>query len=230
LIFCTHLTEMKQIRIEDGWKNALNDLFSTDWFFDLSEFIRAEYQHHQIFPPAKDLFRAFDLCPWQKTRVIILGQDPYIRHGQAQGLSFSVPEGVPLPPSLQNIFKEIQRETGKASPASGDLSRWAEQGVLLLNSVLSVREGISNSHQGYGWETFTDEVICRLSERKENLVFLLWGSSARQKAALIDNSRHLILESAHPSPMSVYRGFEGNGHFILCNEYLRNKGHQEIIW
>lgn len=221
---------MKPIQMEEGWKNELEDLFSLEWFTHLREFIRTEYRDYSIFPPAKLIFQAFDLCPWDKTCVVILGQDPYIRPGQAHGLSFSVPDGVPLPPSLQNIYKEIQRETGNPSPKSGDLSRWAVQGVLLLNTVLSVREGISNSHQGCGWERFTDEVIRRLSERKENLVFLLWGSSARQKSSLIDRGQHLILESAHPSPMSVYRGFEGNGHFLKCNQYLRHKGIQEIIW
>jgi len=221
---------MKDIRIEDGWKKQLNDVFEKEWFSALREFVRTEYREQQIFPPAQYLFRAFELCTWQNTRVIILGQDPYIRPGQAMGMSFSVPEGAPLPPSLKNIYKEIERETGRKMPASGDLSRWAQQGVLLLNAVLSVREGLSNSHQGRGWEQFTDEVIQRLSKNKNNLVFLLWGSPARQKASLIDASRHLILESAHPSPMSVYRGFEGNGHFLRCNEYLRANGGQEIFW
>jgi uracil-DNA glycosylase len=221
---------MKDVRIENGWKSELEDLFETSWFNRLVNFIRSEYSEFRIFPPGNLIFNAFDLCPWQETRVIILGQDPYIRPGQAHGLSFSVPEGVPLPPSLQNIFKEIQHETGQPAPPAGDLSRWAKQGVLLLNTVMTVREGLSNSHQGQGWEIFTDEVIRRLSDRKENLVFLLWGSPARKKAELIDSQKHLILESAHPSPMSVYRGFEGNGHFIKCNQYLLSKGLQPIIW
>lgn len=220
----------ENVRIESGWKSQLGDLLAADWFGKLREFVQSEYRTQQVFPPARLIFNAFDLCPWEATRVVILGQDPYIRPGQAMGLSFSVPDGVLLPPSLQNIFKEIQLETGQYPPASGDLSHWARQGVLLLNTVLTVREGLSNSHQGKGWELFTDAVIRRLSERKESLVFLLWGSPARQKAALIDRQRHCILESAHPSPMSVYRGFEGNGHFVRCNEYLASKGLNPINW
>jgi len=225
-----HQLKLDDVRIEAGWKNQLEDLFETGWFLKLRAHIHQEYRQHRIFPPAKLIFNAFDLCPWEQTRVVILGQDPYIRPGQAMGLSFSVPDGVPLPPSLQNIFKEIELETGLRPPVSGNLSHWATQGVLLLNTVLTVREGLSNSHQGQGWELFTDEVIRRLSERKENLVFLLWGSPARQKATLIDSQRHCILESAHPSPMSVYRGFEGNGHFLRCNEYLASKGLNPINW
>jgi uracil-DNA glycosylase len=221
---------MKDVRLEKGWKNELGDLFETSWFESLRNFIRSEYSQHRIYPPGNLIFNAFDLCPWASTRVVILGQDPYIRYGQAHGLSFSVQEGTALPPSLQNIFKQIQKETGQTIPASGDLSRWAKQGVLLLNTVLTVREGISNSHQGRGWELFTDEVIRRLSEKKENLVFLLWGSPAGKKAELVDSDRHLILTSAHPSPMSVYRGFDGNGHFGKCNQYLLSKGLQPIIW
>jgi uracil-DNA glycosylase len=192
--------------------------------------VRSEYASHRIFPPGNLIFNAFDLCPWEKTKVVILGQDPYIRQGQAHGLSFSVQDGVPLPPSLQNIFKQIQKETGQAVPASGNLSRWADQGVLLLNTVLTVREGLSNSHQGFGWEKFTDEVMRRLSDRKENLVFLLWGSPAGKKLELIDQKKHQVLMSAHPSPMSVYRGFDGNGHFGKCNQYLISNGLQPIIW
>jgi uracil-DNA glycosylase len=221
---------MSEVKIEAGWKSELNDLFETDWFGKLRELVRAEYASYRIFPPGNLIFNAFNLCPWEKTRVIILGQDPYIRPGQAHGLSFSVQHGVPLPPSLQNIFKQIQKETGQPVPSSGDLSHWAGQGVLLLNTVLTVREGLSNSHQGFGWETFTDEVIRRLSERKESLVFLLWGSPAGKKAGLIDQKKHLVLMSAHPSPMSVYRGFDGNGHFGKCNEYLISKGLQPINW
>lgn len=221
---------MGEVKIEEGWKQVLHDVFEKQWFEELTSFVRSEYKTTRIFPPASLIFNAFDLCPWEKTRVVILGQDPYIRPGQAQGLSFSVPQGVPFPPSLQNILKEIQRQTGQKMPVHGDLSRWAAQGVLLLNTVLTVREGLSNSHQGKGWELFTDEVIRRLSSGKENLVFLLWGSPARKKAELIDAGRHCILESAHPSPMSVYRGFEGNGHFLKCNDYLISKGQEAIIW
>ena len=221
---------MKEIKIETGWKDELEDVFQSEWFAALREFVKIEYRQQRIFPPDSLVFNAFNLCPWAETRVIILGQDPYIRPGQAHGLSFSVSEGTAIPPSLQNIFKEIQKETGQPFPVNGDLSRWAMQGVLLLNTVLTVREGLSNSHQGQGWEKFSDEVIRRLSERKENLVFLLWGSPARKKAELIDSEKHLILESAHPSPMSVYRGFNGNGHFSKCNQYLLSKGLQPIIW
>jgi uracil-DNA glycosylase len=221
---------MRSVKLEAGWKSELQDLFDTDWFEKLREFVRSEYASHRIFPPGNLIFNAFELCPWERTRVVILGQDPYIRERQAHGLSFSVQDGVPIPPSLQNIFKQIQKETGQAMPQDGDLSRWAGQGVLLLNTVLTVREGLSNSHQGRGWEKFTDEVICRLSSRKENLVFLLWGSPAGKKAELIDQKKHQVLMSAHPSPMSVYRGFDGNGHFGKCNEYLISKGLQPIIW
>jgi uracil-DNA glycosylase len=221
---------MKELIIEAGWKKELDAIFHSQWFAALQKFVETEYSQQQIFPPASQVFNAFNLSPWAETKVIILGQDPYIRAGQAHGLSFSVSDGTALPPSLQNIFKEIQRETGQPIPASGDLSRWARQGVLLLNTVLTVREGVSNSHQGRGWENFSDEVIRRLSERKENLVFLLWGSPARKKVELIDSQKHLILESAHPSPMSVYRGFAGNGHFGRCNQYLLSKGLQPIIW
>jgi uracil-DNA glycosylase len=221
---------MRSVKLEAGWKSELQDLFDTDWFEKLREFVRSEYASHRIFPPGNLIFNAFELCPWEKTRVVILGQDPYIRERQAHGLSFSVQDGVPIPPSLQNIFKQIQKETGQAMPQGGDLSRWAGQGVLLLNTVLTVREGLSNSHQSRGWEKFTDEVICRLSSRKENLVFLLWGSPAGKKAELIDQKKHQVLMSAHPSPMSVYRGFDGNGHFGKCNEYLILKGLQPIIW
>jgi uracil-DNA glycosylase len=221
---------MKTVKMEEGWKTQLADLFESGWFSTLRDFVKDEYRSQTIFPPAKLIFNAFDLCPWDRTKVVILGQDPYIRPGQAMGLSFSVPDGTPLPPSLQNIFEEISRDTGKPKPSTGNLSGWAEQGVLLLNTVLTVREGLSNSHQGKGWEAFSDEVIMRLSARKENLVFLLWGSPARKKAELIEASRHLILESAHPSPMSVYRGFAGNGHFKKCNSYLLSKGLEPIIW
>ena len=221
---------MSEVKIEASWKTELQDLFETEWFEKLREIVRSEYASHRIFPSGNLIFNAFDLCPWEKTRVVILGQDPYIRQGQAHGLSFSVQDGVPLPPSLQNIFKQIQKETGQAVPASGNLSRWADQGVLLLNTVLTVREGLSNSHQGFGWEKFTDEVMRRLSDRKENLVFLLWGSPAGKKAELIDQKKHQVLMSAHPSPMSVYRGFDGNGHFGKCNQYLISNGLQPIIW
>jgi len=221
---------MAKVIIESGWEKQLQDQFSLEYFDNLTAFVREEYRTQQIYPPAKLIFNAFDACPWEKVNVVILGQDPYINPGQAHGLSFSVPDGMPKPPSLLNIFKEIQKETGQPIPASGNLLRWAEQGVLLLNSALTVRAGLSNSHAGKGWETFTDAVIRILSDKKSNLVFMLWGNFARQKAAFIDPARHLILESPHPSPMSVTRGFFGNDHFIKCNESLSHHGKNPIIW
>jgi uracil-DNA glycosylase len=221
---------MANIRIESGWARILEDQFEAPYFRTLIDFVKEEYKTQVIYPPGSLIFNAFDSCPWDNVRVVILGQDPYINPGQAMGLCFSVPDGIPKPPSLQNIFKEILSETGQPVPASGNLERWAQQGVLLLNTVMTVRAGLSNSHQGKGWEEFTDTVIRRLSEQKEGLVFLLWGSPARKKAELIDAGRHLILESAHPSPMSVTRGFFGNGHFLKCNEWLNKKGQSPIIW
>jgi uracil-DNA glycosylase len=221
---------MGNIRIEKGWGEILEDQFESPYFQHLREFIRTEYASGIVYPPANLIFHAFDACPWDKTRVVLLGQDPYINPGQAHGLCFSVPEGITKPPSLLNVFKEIQSQTGKPVPKNGNLESWARQGVLLLNTVLTVRAGLSNSHQGKGWEQFTDEVIRRLATRKEGLVFLLWGASARQKAGSIDPSRHLVLESAHPSPMSVTRGFFGNQHFVRCNEYLVAQGGSPIIW
>lgn len=221
---------MANVRIESGWARILEDQFEAPYFRQLIDFVKEEYKTQVIYPPGPLIFNAFDSCPWGQVRVVILGQDPYINPGQAMGLCFSVPDGIPKPPSLQNIFKEILSETGQPVPASGNLERWAQQGVLLLNTVMTVRAGLSNSHQGRGWEVFTDTVIRRLSEQKEGLVFLLWGSPARKKAELIDAGRHLILESAHPSPMSVTRGFFGNGHFLKCNEWLNKRGQSPIIW
>ena len=183
-----------------------------------------------LLSAGSQIFNAFDLCPFDRVRVVLLGQDPYHEPGQAEGLCFSVRDGVPFPPSLQNIFKEIQADVGHAIPASGSLRRWAAQGVLLLNATLTVRAHAAGSHQGHGWETFTDAVIRRLSAAREHLVFLLWGSYAGRKAELIDASRHLILRSAHPSPLSAYRGFFGNHHFTLCNDYLRAHGLEPINW
>ena len=221
---------MANVSIEKGWGAELADQFSQEYFLNLSAFVKEEYKTQQIYPPGKLIFQAFDACPWDTVNVVILGQDPYINPGQAHGLSFSVPDGVPKPPSLLNIFKEIKNETGQPVPTSGNLLRWANQGVLLLNSVLTVRAGLSNSHQGKGWEIFTDAVIRVLSEKKSHLVFMLWGNFARQKAVLIDSAKHLILESPHPSPMSVTRGFFGNGHFMKCNESLSHHGNNPIIW
>ena len=213
-----------KVKIEPGWQACLAEEFASAYFAQLTDFVRAEY------PPGSQIFNAFDLCPFDRVRVVLLGQDPYHEPGQAEGLCFSVRDGVPFPPSLQNIFKEIQADVGHAIPASGSLRRWAAQGVLLLNATLTVRAHAAGSHQGRGWETFTDAVIRRLSAAREHLVFLLWGSYAGRKAELIDASRHLILRSAHPSPLSAYRGFFGNHHFTLCNDYLRAHGLEPINW
>ena len=221
---------MADVKIEAGWKEKLKTQFESDYFENLIRFVKDEYASQTIYPPGNLMFNAFNACPWDKTKVVILGQDPYINPNQAMGLSFSVPEGISKPPSLLNIFKELKKETGQEIPVSGNLTRWANQGILLLNSVLTVRAGLSNSHQGKGWEIFTDSVIQLISSEKSNIVFLLWGAPARKKVGLIDQQKHLILESAHPSPMSVERGFFGNGHFVKCNEYLISKQENPIIW
>ncbi len=219
-----------KVKIESGWQACLAEEFARDYFAQLTDFVRTEYQSGPCYPPGSQIFNAFNLCPFDRVRVVLLGQDPYHEPGQAEGLCFSVRDGVPFPPSLQNIFKEIQADVGHAIPASGSLRRWAAQGVLLLNATLTVRAHAAGSHQGHGWETFTDAVIRRLSAAREHLVFLLWGSYAGRKAELIDASRHLILRSAHPSPLSAYRGFFGNHHFTLCNDYLRAHGLEPINW
>lgn len=218
------------VKIEESWKTQLSSQFEQPYFQQLVQFVRAEYAAGTCYPPGSLIFNAFHATPFDNVKVVILGQDPYHDEGQAHGLCFSVNDGVAFPPSLQNIFKEIQAETGAAIPASGNLTRWAHQGVLLLNSLLTVRAHQAGSHQGHGWEQFTDAVISRLNEGREHLVFLLWGSYAIKKGALIDRTRHLVLTSAHPSPLSSYRGFFGNRHFILCNEYLIQHGKQPIIW
>ena len=192
--------------------------------------MRREYAAGRVFPPASQIFAAFDLCPFSAVKVVILGQDPYHGEGQANGLAFSVAPGIDIPPSLINIYKEIRSDLGTPIPASGDLSRWAEQGVLLLNSSLTVRAHEAASHSAIGWELLTDAAISALSERRSGLVFILWGSHARRKAPLIDRSKHLILEAPHPSPLSAHRGFFGCRHFSKTNEYLRQQGKQEIIW
>lgn len=216
--------------MEESWKQQLSFQFEQPYFRQLVQFVRAEYAAGVCYPPGSLIFNAFGQTPFNEVKVVILGQDPYHDEGQAHGLCFSVNDGVAFPPSLQNIFKEIQAETGAAIPTSGNLTRWAHQGVLLLNSMLTVRAHQAGSHQGHGWEQFTDAVISRLNEGRENLVFLLWGSYAIKKGALIDRTRHLVLTSAHPSPLSSYRGFFGNRHFILCNEYLIQHGKQPILW
>ena len=218
------------VKIESSWKEILQDEFEKPYFSILTSFVKKEYSEQRIFPPAKLIFNAFDLCPFNQIKVVILGQDPYHGLGQAHGLCFSVNEGIQFPPSLVNIFKEIQRDLGKAIPQSGNLEHWARQGVFLLNATLTVREGQAGSHQNKGWEEFTDRVIKEISDRKEHVVFMLWGSYAQKKGAVIDPKKHLILKTSHPSPLSVYRGFDGCGHFRAANEYLRSKGETEIVW
>ncbi|MDY6099497.1 MAG: uracil-DNA glycosylase [Bacteroidaceae bacterium] len=218
------------VKIEESWKSRLSSQFSAPYFRQLAEFVRAEYAAHECFPPGPLIFNAMNTTPFEAVKVVILGQDPYHDVGQAHGLCFSVQEGVAQPPSLQNIFKEIHSETGAPIPASGDLTRWARQGVLLLNSLLTVRAHQPGSHQGKGWEQFTDAVIAALNREREHLVFLLWGSYAIRKGSLVDSSRHLVLTSPHPSPLSSYRGFFGNHHFTLCNDYLIQHGQQPILW
>jgi uracil-DNA glycosylase len=218
------------VRISESWKNVLQAEFDKPYFAELAEFVRGEYRTKKIFPPASLIFNAFDQCSFDEVKVVILGQDPYHGDGQANGLCFSVNDGVRFPPSLVNIFKEIESELGKPAPASGNLTRWAQQGVLLLNATLTVQAHQAGSHQGRGWEQFTDTVIRTLAEQRENLVFILWGAYAQSKAGFVDANRHLVLQSAHPSPFSVYRGFFGNNHFIKTNNYLKEKGLKEIEW
>lgn len=218
------------VRIEESWKKQLEAEFNKPYFVALTDFVRKEYATKQIFPPAKHIFNAFDSCPFEDVKVVILGQDPYHGIGQAHGLCFSVNDGVQVPPSLHNIYKEIFSDLGVETLPTGNLTRWAQQGVFLLNATLTVRANMAGSHQGKGWERFTDEVIKTLSEKRKNIVFLLWGSYAQQKAALIDSSKHLILKTVHPSPLSAYRGFLGCKHFSQANEYLCQNGLSEINW
>ena len=218
------------VEIDPSWGERLKEEFSAPYFARLADFVRGEYRAGACYPPGREIFNAFNLCPFESVKVVIIGQDPYHEPGQAEGLCFSVKDGVQLPPSLQNIFKEIEADTGRRPPESGSLRRWAQQGVLLLNATLTVRAHQAGSHQGKGWETFTDAVIARLSAERENLVFLLWGSYAQKKGAVIDRTRHLVLSSAHPSPLSAYRGFFGNHHFTLCNDFLTRHGLAPIEW
>lgn len=218
------------VRIEPSWKEVLADEFEKPYFSLLTSFVRKEYQTKQIFPPASLIFNAFNLCPFDKVKVVIIGQDPYHEVGQAHGLCFSVNDGVKFPPSLVNIFKEIERDYGKPMPQSGNLVRWANQGVFLLNATLTVCQGAAGSHQNKGWEEFTDRVIKEISERKKHVVFLLWGSYAQRKGLVIDEKKHLVLKAVHPSPLSAYRGFFGCGHFRKANEYLTQQGETPIEW
>ena len=219
-----------QVNIEQSWQQQLQGEFDKPYFAKLVGFVKQEYARYTVYPPGKLIFNAFNQCPFDKVKVVLIGQDPYHEPGQAHGLCFSVNDGVQFPPSLGNIFKEIQDDIGTPIPTSGNLTRWAQQGVLLLNATLTVREHLAGSHQRQGWEEFTDAVIRILSENREHLVFILWGSYAQSKSYLIDGTRHCILRSAHPSPLSAYRGFFGNHHFSLANQYLHSNGIEEIKW
>jgi uracil-DNA glycosylase len=218
------------VRIAEDWKEILHEEFEKPYFRELVEFVRQEYASGTVYPAGRNIFRAFDKCPFDRLKVVIIGQDPYHGEGQANGLCFSVGAGVPLPPSLQNIFKEVAADTGRAIPTSGELERWAEQGVLLLNAVLTVRAHEAASHAGRGWEQFTDAVVRSIAERKEGVVYLLWGSYAQRKGAMADPTRNCILKAVHPSPLSAYRGFFGCRHFSQANAYLRSLGKEEILW
>lgn len=219
------------VKIEESWKNALTDEFNKDYFKNLTDFVRGEYLSGKtIYPAAKNIFNAFNLCPLDSVKVVIIGQDPYHEPGQAHGLCFSVESGVDLPPSLVNIYKEIESDIGHKSITNGDLSSWAAQGVLLLNSTLTVRAHMAASHAGHGWETFTDAVIRTVANTQKNVVYMLWGSFAQKKAEMVNKSENLVLTSAHPSPLSAYRGFFGNHHFSRANEYLIQHGKIPINW
>ncbi len=220
-----------EVKIEPSWKEHLKGEFEKAYFEELTNFVKNEYQKGKVYPAPKNIFRAFDLCPFDKVKVVILGQDPYHGAGQANGLAFAVGEKIPVPPSLQNIFKEIESDMGISLwVTDGDLSRWAEQGVLLLNATLTVQAHNAGSHQGRGWELFTDAVIKALSEEREHLVFMLWGNYAKAKGAHIDRSKHLVLEAAHPSPFSANNGFFGSKHFSKANEYLVSHDKAPIDW
>ena len=222
---------MVSVKIESSWGEALGGEFVKPYFEQLTSAVRQEYHHNVCYPPGQLIFNAFNLCPFDKVRVVIIGQDPYHEQGQAMGLSFSVPKGIQMPPSLINIFKEIHADLGRPIPVDGDLSRWARQGVLLLNASLTVRAHQANSHQPLGWTVFTDAAISALNARRSHIVYMLWGSYARSKKTLIDATRNLILESAHPSPLSANRGgWFGQHQFSRCNAYLKANGEEEIEW
>jgi uracil-DNA glycosylase len=218
------------VRISDSWKTELNDEFSKAYFERLTSFVKCEYNDHTIYPDRKHIFSAFDHCSFDEVKVVIIGQDPYHGVGQANGLCFSVVGGIRKPPSLVNIFKEIKEDMGTEIPESGNLERWADQGVLLLNATLTVRASTPGSHQDKGWETFTDAIIQKVSAQKEGVVFLLWGAYAQRKGAIINSEKHCVLQSPHPSPFAAYKGFFGNRHFSKTNEYLRTRGKSEIVW
>ncbi len=221
---------MIETQIEKSWQNLLKDEFVKNYWKNLSGFLKSEYNKNTVYPKLEHIFSAFSFTPFKEVKVVILGQDPYHGPKQAHGLSFSVPEGIKIPPSLRNIYKEIKTDIGGKVPESGNLESWAKQGVLLLNSTLTVQSGAAGSHQKKGWEEFTDTVIKKISDKKEGVVFILWGSYAQSKKNLIDNTKHLILESPHPSPLSAHRGFFGCKHFNKTNAYLKSKGKGEIRW
>ena len=225
------MSQADRVQLEPGWKQALAAEFDSDYMQALRDFLLREKQQNKIiYPPGKQIFNAFDHTPFDKVKVVILGQDPYHGPGQAHGLCFSVPEGVRQPPSLVNIFKEIARDLGIDPPSHGNLEKWADQGVLLLNATLTVEQGKAGAHQGKGWERFTDAVIDHLNRDRDGLVFMLWGSYAQKKGAIIDRQRHLVLTAPHPSPLSAHRGFIGCGHFSKANEYLMGLGKEAIDW
>ena len=221
---------MKKVEIEESWYSLLENEFNKDYFNEIRSFIREEYKNKTIFPPAKLIFNAFNLTPINKIKVVIIGQDPYHGEGQAHGLSFSVPKDIRIPPSLLNIYKELKEDINKEIPKHGFLESWANQGVLLLNSVLTVESGKPNSHKNIGWEKFTESVIEKISIKKDKLVFLLWGNYAQKKEDFIDSNKHLILKSAHPSPLSAYNGFFGSKHFSKTNNFLKKNNIEEILW
>ena len=218
------------VNIHASWKNALEDEFSKPYFKELTDFVRSEYKSKPVYPPAGLIFNAFDSCPFDQVKVVIIGQDPYHGSGQAHGLCFSVQEGVRTPPSLHNIYKELKQDIGKEIPSHGNLQHWADQGVLMLNATLTVLAGQAGSHQKKGWEQFTDAAIQKLSDEREGLVFLLWGNYAKQKGSVIDRSKHHVLESAHPSPFSAHSGFFGGKHFSKTNDYLLSRLEVPIEW
>jgi uracil-DNA glycosylase len=229
-LFTENYRMAADVKIDPSWKRVLEREFEEPYFEELIKFVKHEYQTQTVYPPGKEIFRAFDECHFEDTKVVIIGQDPYHGPGQANGLCFSVRDGVRMPPSLVNIFKEIQDDLGKPIPETGNLERWATQGVLLLNATLTVRASEAGSHQKKGWERFTDAVIKKLSDEKSNIVFLLWGAYAQKKGEVIDGAKHHVLSSAHPSPFSVHNGFFGNKHFSKTNAFLKSKGLKEIDW
>ena len=226
-----HKNRLKMdVRIAEDWKTLLQEEFDKSYFAELVDFVKSEYASQQVFPAARNIFRAFDKCPLEKLKVVIIGQDPYHGDGQANGLCFSVDDGVDFPPSLRNILKEVSEDTGAPVPLSGNLDRWAEQGVLMLNAVLTVRAHEAASHAGRGWEKFTDAVVRQIAEKKQGVVYMLWGSYAQKKGAMVNPSQNLVLKAVHPSPLSVYRGFFGSRHFSKANDYLVAAGKAPIVW